>query len=158
MIELTLEQVQALAQVGTPPIVMDPITRQVYVLMPAPASLGVEGGDAFAGVGGGPSQAPDAPLETPVEPWKHLVARKHPWRKQLYLKGRNMTVRQLVWSARANKFTEEQAAVNYDLPVQAIREAFAYAEANRELLDLEGSYERYLLSQGGKRRGPQPVP
>jgi uncharacterized protein (DUF433 family) len=156
MIELTIDQVRALAQAGALPTVMDPTTRQVYVLMPAYPHAGV--GDAFAVVGGGPSQTPDAPLETPVEPWKHLVAHKHPWRKQLYLKGRNMTVRQLVWSVKVNKLTEEQAAVNYDLPVEAIREAFAYAEANRELLDLEGSYERYLLSQGGKRRGPQSVP
>ena len=69
-----------------------------------------------------------------------------------------MTVRQLVWSARVNRFTDEQASVNYDLPVEAIREAFAYAEANRELLDLKGPYERFLLSQGGKRRGPPSVP
>ncbi len=34
MIELTLEQVQALTQAGPPPTVMDPTTRQVYVLMP----------------------------------------------------------------------------------------------------------------------------
>jgi uncharacterized protein (DUF433 family) len=158
MIELTLEQVQALAQAGNPPTVMDPTTRQVYVLMPADAHAAAGGGNVFSGVGGDPSQERDAPLESPVEPWKYLVARKHPWRKQLYIKGRNTTVRQLVWSARVNKLTEEQAAVNYDLPVEAIREAFAYAEANRELLDLEGSYERYLLSQGGNRRGPQSVP
>jgi uncharacterized protein (DUF433 family) len=157
MIELTPEQVRALAESGTPPTVMDPTTRQVYVLMPAHPLLADRDGHAFSGVGG-PSQQPDVPLETPVEPYKYLVARKHPWRKQLFIKGRNMTVRQLVWSARVNKLTEEQAAVNYDLPVEAIREAFAYAEANRELLDLEGSYERYLLSRGGKRRGPQSVP
>jgi hypothetical protein len=26
--------------------------------------------------------------EVPVEPWQYLVRRQHPWRKQLYVKGR----------------------------------------------------------------------
>jgi uncharacterized protein (DUF433 family) len=101
---------------------------------------------------------PHAEQETPVAPWEHLVARRHPWRKQFFIKGRNMTVRQLVGGVRANQFTEEQAAANYDLPVEAIREALAYAAENAELLDLEAAYERYLLAQGGNRRGPQAVP
>jgi uncharacterized protein (DUF433 family) len=99
-----------------------------------------------------------AEKETPVAPWQHLVARQHPWRKQLYLKGRNMTVRRLVGGIKANGFTEEQAAANYHLPVEAVREALSYAEANAELLELEAAYERYLLARGGKRRAPQPVP
>src|SRR5262245_64724872 len=40
--------------------------------------------------------------ELAVDPWKHLVGRPHPWRKQLYLRGRNMTARQLVGGMRAN--------------------------------------------------------
>ena len=85
------------------------------------------------------------------------MARWHPWRRQLYLKGRNLTVRQLVGAMKANQFTEEQAAANYNLPVDAIREALTYAEENAELLDLEAAYERYLLVQGRKDRAPQPV-
>ncbi len=68
-----------------------------------------------------------------------------------------MTVRQLVGGVRANKLSEEQAAANYDLPVEAIREALAYAEENAALLDLEAAYERFLLDQEGKRRGPETV-
>src|SRR5947209_7048401 len=48
--------------------------------------------------------------ERTVEPWEHLVRRPHPWRKQLYLRGRNMTARQLVGGIRANELDEEQAA------------------------------------------------
>jgi hypothetical protein len=29
--------------------------------------------------------------EMPVEPWKYLVRRAHPWRKQLYAQGHNLT-------------------------------------------------------------------
>ncbi len=98
------------------------------------------------------------PRETPVEPWKYLVARRHPWRKQLFLKGRNMTVRQLVGTVKANKFSEEQAAKDLRLPVEAIREALAYFEANPEVIELDAAYERYLLKLRGNGRGPQSVP
>ena len=99
-----------------------------------------------------------AELETPAEPWKHLVVRRHPWRKQLYIKGRNMTVRHLVGSVKANGFSEEEAAKNHDLPVEAIREALAYFEANPEVIALDHAYELYLRKTRGVGRGPQPVP
>jgi uncharacterized protein (DUF433 family) len=145
MIELTLDQVLALAQAGSPPTVIDPTTRKTYALVPTNA---------------GPS-APETqgPRETPAPPWKYLVVRKHPWRKQLYVKGRNMTVRQLVGTVMANRFTEEQAAQDLHLPVEAIREALAYFEANPEVIALDHATEMYLLSlEGGKGRGPESVP
>jgi uncharacterized protein (DUF433 family) len=145
MIELTLEQARALAQAGSPPTVIDPTTRKTYALVPT---------DACAGA----AETESVPVETPVQPWKHLVARRHPWRKQLSIKGRNMTVRQLLSTVQASRFTEEQAAADLDLPVEAIREALAYARENAALLDYETAYERLRLEQRGKRLGPQSVP
>jgi uncharacterized protein (DUF433 family) len=117
------------------------------------------GSAGYGGAGVGPhSDISRLPRETPVEPWKHLVARRHPWRKQLFLKGRNMTVRQLVGTVNANKFSEEQAATDLGLPVEAIREAFAYFDANPEVIELDAAYERYLRKMRGVGRGPQPVP
>ncbi len=98
-----------------------------------------------------------AEWESPAEPWKHLVVRRHPWRKQLYLKGRNMTVRILVGSIKSNGFTEEQAAEDHDLPVEAIREALAYFEANPEVIALDHAHELYLRKVQGVGRGPQSV-
>ena len=145
MIELTLDQVQALAQAGNPPTVIDPTTRMTYALVATHA--------------GSSSQETHGPRETPAPPWKFLVVRKHPWRKQLYIKGRNMTVRQLVGGVKANKFSDEQAAGNYNLPVEAIREALEYFEANPEVIALDHATEMYLLSlEGGKGRGPESVP
>jgi uncharacterized protein (DUF433 family) len=97
--------------------------------------------------------------ESPVEPWTHLVRRHHPWRKQLYLQGRNLTARQLVGSMTANELAEDKAAANYQLPVEAIREAVAYVERNKELLETESEIERLMLKrgEGGVARGPQPV-
>src|SRR5260370_42162860 len=75
--------------------------------------------------------------EMAVEPWQFLVRRQHPWRKQLYLKGRNLTARQLVGSMKANQFGEKKAAENFHLPVEAIREALEYVQKNLELLEAE---------------------
>jgi uncharacterized protein (DUF433 family) len=70
-----------------------------------------------------------------------------------------MTVRHLVGGMKANKLTEEQAAESYELPVEAIREALAYFEANPEVIALDHATEMYLVSQhGGKGRGPESVP
>jgi len=95
--------------------------------------------------------------EAAVEPWQYLVRRQHPWRKQLYVKGRNMTARQLVGSMKANQFDEQAAAADNRVPVEAVREALAYVESNRELLETEAEIERLMLKRGGVARGPQPV-
>jgi uncharacterized protein (DUF433 family) len=95
--------------------------------------------------------------EAAVEPWRYLVRRQHSWRQQLYVQGRNMTARQLVGSMKANDLDEAAAAADYRLPVEAIREALAYVEKNRELLETETEIERLMLKRGGVARGPQPV-
>lgn len=95
--------------------------------------------------------------EASVEPWQWLVRRQHPWRKQLYVKGRNMTARQLVGSMKANQLDEAAAAADYRLPVEADREALGYVQGNRELLETEAEIERLMLKRGGIARGPQSV-
>src|SRR4029079_8733521 len=99
----------------------------------------------------GPERGRTESAESPVVPWRHLVARHHPWRKQLYLKGRNMTVRQLLGTLKANRQSPEEAAANLDLPLEAIHEAVTYAEQNQELLRIEAEIERLFLLQRGYR-------
>jgi uncharacterized protein (DUF433 family) len=95
--------------------------------------------------------------ETPVEPWTQLVRRRHSWRKQLYVKGHNMTARQLVGWMTANRFDEQQAAADLHLPVEAVREAIAYVAQYKDLLETEAEIERLMLARGEDARGPQPV-
>jgi uncharacterized protein (DUF433 family) len=90
--------------------------------------------------------------EAPVQPWQYLVHRAHPWRQQLYVKGRNLTARQLVGSMKANQLDEAAAAADYRLPVEAIREALAYVERSKELLEIEAEIERLMLKRGGVSR------
>ena len=96
--------------------------------------------------------------EQPTGGWTYLVARRHPWRRQLCLKGRNMTVGQLVGTIQANGLTVEQAAHDVGLPVPAIREAIEYFEQNRELLALEAAEERRRLAEKGYRLEPPTLP
>ncbi len=95
--------------------------------------------------------------ETAVSPWSHLVRRQHPWRKQLYVKGRNLTARQLVGAIQANAWTAKAAATNYRLPIAAIREAQAYVEEANELLQAEAEIERLMLQREGARHAAQSV-
>ncbi len=90
----------------------------------------------------------EAPPEPP-ERWLYLIARPHRWRRQLSIKGRNITVGQLVSTVRANRYTPEQASENLELPLAAIQEALAYYAENRALIELEASEERCRLAQRG---------
>src|SRR5258708_1201763 len=64
--------------------------------------------------------------------WKHLIYRPHPWRRQLSIKGRNITVGQLMSTVRANQYTPEQASENLELPIGVIYEVLAYFDENRD--------------------------
>jgi uncharacterized protein (DUF433 family) len=81
--------------------------------------------------------------------WQYLVARPHRWRRQLSIKGRNMTVGQLISTVRANRMTPEEASNQLDLPLAAISEALTYYAENRALIELEASEERRRLAERG---------
>ncbi len=83
---------------------------------------------------------------------RYLVERPHPWRRQLYLKGRNMTVGQLVATMRANHLSPEEAAEDMDLPLEQVREALAYYDLHRDLVDME------LQEEAGRVVARKPAP
>jgi hypothetical protein len=81
--------------------------------------------------------------------WMFLVEHDHPWRRQLYVKGRKLQA-SAVWSGiKTNNLSEEDAADNWDLPVEAIREILEYCEANQALLKMEAAEELRLLGEKG---------
>ena len=76
------------------------------------------------------------PTSTPVhtDAWLYLEARPHPWRRQLYVKGRRLRALS-VWSDMVvNHLTAEESAQSRDLPVEAVRECVQYCEENRHML------------------------
>src|SRR5262245_43666693 len=91
----------------------------------------------------------EAVREHAQEGYRHLVARDHSRRLQLYVKGRNLTVGQLVYNMRADHLLPEHAAERYDLPLEAIQEAIGYYYAHRDVIDAEAEAEkRYLREKG----------
>jgi uncharacterized protein (DUF433 family) len=84
-----------------------------------------------------------------IEDWQYLVARTHPWRRQLYIKGRKLPASTIWQDMLANEMSAKQAAENWDLPLPAIYEVIRYCESHHELLKLEADEERYRLAIKG---------
>lgn len=69
--------------------------------------------------------------------YSYLVARPHPWRKQLAFKGRRLTVGQFLGRMRIENWSPEEAATDFELPVEAAYEALEYGERHADLIAAE---------------------
>jgi uncharacterized protein (DUF433 family) len=92
-----------------------------------------------------PAAAEDA------EEYRYLERREHPWRKQLYIKGRNMTVAHLVYGMRANKMSPEETAEDTDLPLAQVQEALLYYQRHRDIVEADDAEELRRLKARGIR-------
>ena len=79
--------------------------------------------------------------------WTYLVARPHPWRRQLFVRGRNLTVGHLVMTMRANRLTPEQAAEELDLPIEAVRRELGEFAAQQDHAKQVLEEHAFLLGQ-----------
>ena len=84
-----------------------------------------------------------------IEDWQYLAKRNHPWRKQLYIKGRKLLAATVWQDIIANKMTQEEAAENWNLPLDAIAEVLRYCESHQDLLKLEADEAYYRLVSKG---------
>lgn len=92
-----------------------------------------------------------------IENWQYLIARPHPWRKQLYVKGRKLLASTIWRDMTANGMSPEQAAENWDLPLSAMYEVIDYCQNHQQLLKLEADEERYRLEVKGVQVEPANV-
>jgi len=91
-------------------------------------------------------------LEEVLAPeWAWLVSRPHPWRRQLWIKGRRLTAGDLARTMEIEDWSPERAAAEFDLPVDAIVEAQRYAAANRDLVEAEEREDRLAAEAGMPR-------
>lgn len=81
--------------------------------------------------------------------WKWLTQRPHPWRRQLWVKGRRLLASQVWADMQTNGMSEEEAAANWDLPREAIAEILAYRDQNAALIALEADEEKRQLADAG---------
>jgi uncharacterized protein (DUF433 family) len=97
-----------------------------------------------------------AGLESLGRDWDWLVPRDHPWRRQLWIKGRNLTAGDLVRTAEVEGWTPERAAEEFDLPVEAVVEAIRYAETARDLIAAEEAENRLAAQRHEQPHAPLP--
>lgn len=79
------------------------------------------------------------------EDYLYLTSRPHPWRRQLFIKGRNMSVAQLVHRIRREGWQPEQAASEFSLPLEMVLEALHYFHHHQKLIELENLEEKRRL-------------
>lgn len=84
-----------------------------------------------------------------TETWQFLVSRPHPWRHQLYIKGRRLLASTLWRDTISNQMSLEQAADNWELPLAAVHEVVQYCETHQDLLRLEAEEELRRLQEKG---------
>ena len=84
----------------------------------------------------------------------YLVARPHPWRRQLFVKGRRLRTFTVWMDMQSNGMTPEEAADNWDLPLEAIQEIRRYCGEQRALLEMEAEEERRRVLEEGIRLEP----
>ncbi len=89
--------------------------------------------------------------------WTWLVERPHPWRRQLWIKGRRIRAAELAGDMAANGWTTEETARQFDLPVDAILEAQRYVGANRELINAEIVEEQRLVQSAATLHPPEAI-
>jgi len=97
-----------------------------------------------------------AGLEGLGQDWTWLVRRDHPWRRQLWVKGRNLTAGDLVRTASIEGWPPEETARQFDVPLEAVIEALRYAEVARELIAAEEAENRILAQRYERQRAPLP--
>jgi hypothetical protein len=83
--------------------------------------------------------------------WQYLEKRPHPWREQLYLKGRKLKAFTLWMNMTVNKMTPSEVAENWDLPLGAVKEVIEYCESHQGLLKREAQEERRRLDRDHDR-------
>jgi uncharacterized protein (DUF433 family) len=83
--------------------------------------------------------------------WKYLVPKPRSHYKQLFVKDRWISARTLygMYMTEESPRTPEQIAADFDLPLEAVREAIAYCESNPpELLEDYARDEALMEARG----------
>lgn len=81
-------------------------------------------------------------LEHTQTEWLYLCQRPHPWRRQLYIKGKKLLASTLCSEMARSNLTPAQVAVERDLPLKAVHEAIRYCQLNRDLIKMEAEEEK----------------
>lgn len=94
-------------------------------------------------------------LERPAgSAWEYLVERAHPWQRQMSIKGRRLLAATVWRDMITNGQSPEEAAAEWDIPVEAVAEAVRWCEEHRALLAMEAEETRRRLVLAGVGLAP----
>lgn len=91
--------------------------------------------------------------ETNSHSWRYLDRKPGSFYRQLFVKDRNIAARTLysAFVREEDRRTPDQIAEDYDLPIEAVREAIAYCESNPPELTLDWEAEQALQKAAGMK-------
>jgi uncharacterized protein (DUF433 family) len=91
-------------------------------------------------------------MTTPISTaWKHLAPNPKSAYKQLYIKGRRIRARDLngYFMSADEPMTPEEIAADYDLPLQAVKEAIAYCQSDPPEIKEDFEREERIMAATG---------
>lgn len=151
-------QLQSLREVLNAPSIKDAVLRATRILLTLDQETR-EGRRIFSIDRNGAQTRillPD--IEAPTPGWKYLASRPESWKRQLFVKGRRLTAANVWFDMFANQQTPQEAAENWNLPLEAIEEIIRYCEANEDVIGTEADEEkRSLLAHGIELTPRNPV-
>ena len=102
------------------------------------------------------------PMSAPLPQYQYLVPNPKSSYRQLFVKGTRIRAR-ILYGLYANSepMTDEEIAADYNLPVEAVKEAIAYCESNPPDLLKDYAREEALVEASGMndpnyKRNPKP--
>lgn len=87
--------------------------------------------------------------------WMYLCEHTHPWKRELYVKGRKLPASAVWTTSIANNMTVQETAVDWDLPVKAVEEIYEYCESHKVLLEMEAAEDLRLLKERDVKVDPE---
>ena len=86
-------------------------------------------------------QIQDKSISSLSNEWRYLEKNPDSWRKQFFIKGRNIKASTIWLDMLLKGFTPEELADDRNLPIETIKEAIQYCQENQELLEQEALEE-----------------
>ncbi len=81
--------------------------------------------------------------------YRYLVAHSHPWRRQLFVKGRRLPAASVYKDYLVEHRTPAQLANDWSLPLEAVTECIMYCKENQALLEMEAQEDRRRAERKG---------
>ncbi len=140
-------QLQSLREILRAPSIKDAVLRAARILLTLDQETRAGGRIFSIDRNGAQTRLLLPDIEAPAPLWKYLEPRPDNWKRQLFVKGRRLTAANVWFDMFANQQTTQEAAKNWDLPLEAIEEIIRYCEANQDVIGAEADQEGRTIAK-----------